>query len=345
MNQELPWIEKYRPQKMDDISHHEEIIQMFKKCLQKNEMPHLLFYGPPGTGKTSTILAIARELFGKALFPLRVFELNASEERGINVVREKIVKYAKFTIADGTNDYGKEAPPFKIIILDEADSMTKEAQNALRVTIETYSKVTRFCFICNYITHIIEPIKSRCATFQFQPLSYDSMFKKLNTISKCENIKCSKSIIDTIINVSNGDMRKSIMILQNLNYTKNMRSKNNIDTPLSENDVMKIACHVDTNVCKKILTNVLNNDLISIKNMTKNIITQAISIDNLIIQLSKVIIEHDELDDDKKSKIINYASETQKKLLEGGDEYLQLMSLMCYIYQINNNINLPMINY
>ena len=212
----IPWVEKYRPQCIDEVMYQYEVKKMLKEALNSDNLPHLLFYGPPGTGKTSTILAIAKELFGPNIYKQRVIELNASDERGINVVRNKIGRLAKMAI--GTTDPDYPCPPYRIIILDEADAMTTEAQSALRKTMEDYSKITRFCFICNYINQIITPITSRCVKFRFKPLDNISMFEKMKTISVNENVDINDDCLEKIIDISDGDMRKSITFLQNIMY-------------------------------------------------------------------------------------------------------------------------------
>ena len=178
----------------------------------------MLFYGPPGTGKTSTILALARELFGPDQFRHRVLELNASDERGIAIVREKIKDFARQTpraVTSVASD-GKvyPCPPYKLIILDEADSMTQDAQGALRRIMETYAKITRFCLVCNYVTRIIEPLTSRCSKFRFKPLDTSSTSIRLKEIAAAENVDVSDDVVSALVTTSGGDLRRAITYLQ-----------------------------------------------------------------------------------------------------------------------------------
>lgn len=176
----------------------------------------MLFYGPPGTGKTSTILALAKELYGPEMFRTRVLELNASDERGISIVREKVKDFARMQLSNPPPHYKERhpCPPYKIIILDEADSMTQDAQSALRRTMETYSKITRFCLICNYVTRIIDPLASRCSKFRFKTLDQGNAKKRLEEIANNENVKLEDGAVDTLIKCSEGDLRKAITFLQ-----------------------------------------------------------------------------------------------------------------------------------
>jgi replication factor C subunit 2/4 len=176
----------------------------------------MLFYGPPGTGKTSTILALAKQLYGPAMFSSRVLELNASDERGISIVREKVKNFARQQLSNPPANYTDKypCPPFKIIILDEADSMTQDAQSALRRTMETYSKITRFCLICNYVTRIIDPLASRCSKFRFKSLDQGNAKKRLEEIAENEGVKSEKGAVDALIKCSEGDLRKAITFLQ-----------------------------------------------------------------------------------------------------------------------------------
>ena len=176
----------------------------------------MLFYGPPGTGKTSTILALAKELYGPDMFKSRVLELNASDERGISIVREKVKDFARMQLSNPPAHYKDRypCPPYKIIVLDEADSMTQDAQSALRRTMETYSKITRFCLICNYVTRIIDPLASRCSKFRFKVLDQGNAKARVEEIALKENVKLAFGVADSLIKCSEGDLRKAITFLQ-----------------------------------------------------------------------------------------------------------------------------------
>jgi replication factor C subunit 3/5 len=208
----LPWVEKFRPQKIDEIISHDQNIETIKKMLEGRSLPHLLFHGTPGTGKTSLILAIANELYG-AQKNLMVMKLDASDDRGINSVREEITGFA-----EKVNMFQKG---IKLIILDEADSMTFDAQFALRRIIEKYSRTTRFCLICNYENKIIPAIRSRCANFRFSPISSNHVEKKLESICKKEDLAYEPNVLLTISLLSKGDLRKSINFLQSLSLQSN----------------------------------------------------------------------------------------------------------------------------
>ena len=176
----------------------------------------MLFYGPPGTGKTSTVLALAKDLYGPDLFKSRVLELNASDERGISIVREKVKNFARMQLSNAPRSATSKypCPPFKMIILDEADSMTQDAQSALRRTMETYSKITRFCLICNYVTRIIDPLASRCSKFRFKMLDSDDARRRLQQIATTEAVPLDQGAVDALIRCSDGDLRKAITFLQ-----------------------------------------------------------------------------------------------------------------------------------
>lgn len=203
----LPWVEKYRPKKIEEIISHDQNIETIKKMLKGNSLPHLLFHGTPGTGKTSLILAIANELYGTSK-NLMIMKLDASDDRGINSVREEIKGFAE--------KINMFCQGVKLIILDEADSMTFDAQFALRRIIEKYSKTTRFCLICNYENKIIPAIRQRCAKFRFSPINSIHIQKKISEICEKENLNYDTNVIETISYLSRGDLRKSINFLQSL---------------------------------------------------------------------------------------------------------------------------------
>lgn len=217
----LPWIEKYRPQSLDQIISQKNIIHTLKKFIEQKYLSHLLLYGPPGTGKTSMISACAKELYGDSV-NLMVMELNASDDRGIESVRKKIKDFvsSKNMFFGDDNDYKKNM--FKLVILDETDAMTGDAQAILRKVVENYTRNARFCLICNYIQKIIPALQSRCTRFKFSPLNKSDIKIKLNDIITKEDINISSKAIDTIIKRSKGDMRKVLNILQstNMGYDK-----------------------------------------------------------------------------------------------------------------------------
>ncbi|EIM23986.1 P-loop containing nucleoside triphosphate hydrolase protein [Wallemia mellicola CBS 633.66] len=202
---DLPWVEKYRPNELDDVVSHTEIIQTINQFIQKQRLPHLLFYGPPGTGKTSTILAIAKKIYG-GNWKRNVLELNASDDRGIDVVRDQIKSFAqtRTLFSDG----------FKLIILDEADLMTQQAQGALRRIIEHYTPTTRFCIICNYVNKITPAIMSRCTRFRFSPLPYAHLDKRLVEVIENEAVQIDDDAKKALLNLTKGDMRRALNILQ-----------------------------------------------------------------------------------------------------------------------------------
>ncbi|KAF6771364.1 hypothetical protein AHF37_10033 [Paragonimus kellicotti] len=191
----IPWVEKYRPKTIDDVAHQTEVVSVLRKCVEGADLPNLLFYGPPGTGKTSLIMAVARQIFGP-LYSERVLELNASDERGIDVIRQKVRTFAHLAVAarsSGSSGTGS-IPPYKLIILDEADSMTAPAQAALRRTMETETRTTRLCSTCNYVMRIIDPITSRCAKFLFHPLNSGVAQGRLRHIRDAEGLKVSDEV-------------------------------------------------------------------------------------------------------------------------------------------------------
>ncbi|MEM2127439.1 MAG: replication factor C small subunit [Candidatus Bathyarchaeia archaeon] len=200
------WAEKYRPQSLDEMVNQFEIVSRLKRFVEERNLPHLLFVGPAGVGKTTAILALARDLYGPT-YRNFILELNASDERGIDTIREKVKLFARTAPMSGE-------VPFKILIMDEADSLTAPAQHALRRIMEVYTKTCRFCLIGNYSESIIEPIQSRCSIFRFNPLSEEDMRGWLRSIASKEGVKLLEEGLLAICEASQGDMRKAINLLQ-----------------------------------------------------------------------------------------------------------------------------------
>jgi replication factor C subunit 2/4 len=347
----LPWVEAYRPKKLDDISSHSEIVRSLSNSLKSGSLPHLLFYGPPGTGKTSTILALARELYShnNDIFRSRVLELNASDERGIAVIREKVKTFANTSVSiqTVTLDNGQKftLPPFKLIILDEADSLTNDAQSALRRTMELYSRVTRFCILCNYVSKIIEPIASRCTKFHFSPLPIASIHSRLNFIIEKEQIsfinnESKETVINTIIQISNGDMRKAITFLQSAAdlYNKQISSSN--ISEISNEYPTKNA----VDIVQRIKANSSPNTLISYDLMRKeasNVIASGYNINSVVEKLLDAIIFDAEISNFAKALIAEKFAVLDKRLVDVADEELQLCDALLFTSRALSKVEIP----
>jgi replication factor C subunit 3/5 len=213
----LPWVEKYRPSTLDDVAGHQDILATINKFVDSNRLPHLLLYGPPGTGKTSTVLALARRIYGNKNMRQMVLELNASDDRGIDVVREQIKTFSStkqiFSAAPKPGDTASLAK-FKLVILDEADAMTATAQMALRRIMEKYTANTRFCIIANY-THKLSPaLLSRCTRFRFSPLKEADIRSLVDKVIIEEDVNITPDATDSLVTLSKGDMRRALNVLQ-----------------------------------------------------------------------------------------------------------------------------------
>merc|ERR1719410_252682 len=218
----LPWVEKYRPSGLDELISHEDIIRTIRKFMDENRLPHLLFYGPPGTGKTSTILACAKEIYSPKQFNSMVLELNASDDRGIGIVRGQILNFASTRTIFNKG--------YKLIILDEADAMTNDAQNALRRIIEKFTDNVRFCLIGNYLSKIIPALQSRCTRFRFGPLGKEQIVPRLEYVCKEEKIDIDEEGKESLMRLAQGDMRKVLNILQSCNMAFGKVTEDNVYT-------------------------------------------------------------------------------------------------------------------
>ncbi|KAL8929618.1 MAG: hypothetical protein Q9172_000414 [Xanthocarpia lactea] len=354
-----PWVEKYRPKSLKDVTAQDHTITVLQRTLQASNLPHMLFYGPPGTGKTSTILALAKELFGPEMFKSRVLELNASDERGISIVREKVKDFARMQLSNPPLHYRDKypCPPYKIVILDEADSMTQDAQSALRRTMETYSKITRFCLVCNYVTRIIDPLASRCSKFRFKSLDQDNAKKRLEEIAELEAVKMETGVVDALIRCSEGDLRKAITFLQSVarlvgavkvpqarvdGHSKKRKVIEDDDMDAMDIDgadhrtvtvssIEEIAGVIPNNVINDLIKamqpkarGVVYND---VSKVVTDLVADGWSASQVIIQLYQQIIYNDAIPDKQKSKIVMIFSEVDKRLVDGADEHLMILDL------------------
>lgn len=317
------WVEKYRPTTLDEISAQEDVIKSLKKVLETKNLPHLLFFGPSGCGKTSTILALCKELFGEELYKERVIEMNASDERGINVIRDKIKTFAKRSINNKDN-----VPPWKIIILDEADNMTQDSQFALRRIMEDYSKITRFCIICNYHNKIIDPINSRCALFRFKPIKQNEIIDKLRELCIKENLTLSDEFLNQVIKFSRGDLRKAINFLQ--------KCQNRYGTILNQDILNEISGIIPQTIFDNLIQAIIKKDSITIDSIVDNLINNGYSLVNQIMFFDN-FIRINNLSSICKANLSLKLTEIDNNLLKGGDEYIEFMRLAYDFSKIINS--------
>jgi len=317
------WVEKYRPTNLNEVSAQPEVIQSLKKVLETKNLPHLIFFGPSGCGKTSTILALSKELFGEQLYYDRVIELNASDERGINVIRDKIKTYAKKAINPKEN-----IPPWKIIILDEADNMTSDSQFALRRIMEEYSKLTRFCIICNYHNKIIDPINSRCALFRFKPIKEEEILVKLKDICNKENLSLSDEFLNQVIKFSRGDLRKAINFLQ--------KCQNQYGNILNQDILNEISGIIPQDKFIELTKAIIHKNSYIIDKVIMELINAGYSLVNQITLFDNYI-KKETFSSHIKSLLSLKLTEIDNNLLKGGDEYIEFMRLA---YDFSKIINI-----
>lgn len=315
----------------------------------------MLFYGPPGTGKTSTILALAKELYGPEFMKSRVLELNASDERGISIVREKVKDFARMQLTNPPAGYKAKypCPPFKIIILDEADSMTQDAQSALRRTMETYSKITRFCLICNYVTRIIDPLASRCSKFRFKSLDQGNAKKRLEEIAQLEGVGLDEGAVDALIKCSDGDLRKAITYLQsaarlvgagnkkNANGNGDGDSGMDVDEELVTAKIVEdIAGVIPDGTIQKLVKAMkpagAGETYTGIAKVVEEMVADGWSAGQAMNQLYQAVVYDETIPDVQKNKIVMVFSELDKRLVDGADEHLSILDLALRISGILN---------
>ncbi len=320
---ELPFVEKFRPKKLSEVISHKNIIETLKKSIVTLNVPHLLFYGPPGTGKTSTIDAFVNELYGEDNIEFMTMNINASEERGIEVVRNKITNFVKtYPIYTKTDD-NKRVPRYKFVILDEADAMTFDAQSTLRKVMEVYTYNARFCLICNYIKGIDDAIKSRCAAFKFCPLQYDEVVPKIKMISKMNGVEITCDGMYLIWKLSNGDMRKLLHFMQVISVGCKRIDANivsNFQKYPTREDIYKI---YETMTTHKFNT--------AIDTITSIISSKCYAICDVLTELTDIVvelIENNKISTSHGCKILKKMRDVEMNLIVTTDTDIQICALI-----------------
>ncbi len=318
---ELLWAEKYRPKSLDEIVNQEEIVTRLKKFVEEKNMPHLLFAGPPGTGKTTAAHALAHDLYGEN-YQRYLLELNASDERGIDVIRTKVKEFARSRVPGEI--------PFKIIILDEADNMTADAQQALRRLMEMYTATTRFILIANYPSKIIEPIQSRCAFFRFTPLRKEDVIARLRWISEQENVQYDIEALEVIYEISEGDMRRAINILQ----AAAALGKVTVEA------VYKVVGLAHPREIKEMIKLALDGKFTDARDKLRQLMVEyGLSGIDIIKQIHREIFSADlKLPEPLRVLIADYAGEIQFRLAEGGDDEIQLNAFLARLVLVGKKL-------
>ncbi len=309
------WTEKYRPRTLDEVVGQRHVTERLKSYVASGSMPHLLLTGPAGTGKTTCSLALAREFFGEA-WRGNFIELNASDERGIDVVRGKIKEFAR------TAPIGAE---FKIIFMDEADALTGDAQAALRRTMEKYSGICRFILSCNYSSKIIDPIQSRCAVFRFRPLSSEDIRSYLSMIAEKEGVDIADDALEGLVRIAHGDMRRSVNSLQ---VAASLGRRVDLDL------VYQTAGMANPAAVRELMETALNGNFIQARNLLDDLmVTNGLSGQDVIKQIHQSIFDLAVSDYDK-VKMIDKCGEVEFRIVEGSNERIQLEVFLAYLVMV-----------
>lgn len=303
------WVEKYRPQTLNEVVGHEAIIERIKAYVDDGDLSNLLFAGPAGTGKTTTALAIAREIYGDD-WQENFMELNASDQRGIDVVRGRIKDFARSSF--GEYD-------FRIIFLDEADALTDEAQSALRRTMEQFSGQTRFILSCNYSSRIIDPIQSRCAVFRFSPLPDEAIIEQVRRVADAEDLSVTEDGLDAIAYSADGDMRRAINALQ---------AAATIGETIDEDAVYAITSTARPEEVMEMAQHAINGDFLAARSDLESLlIDRGIAGGDIIDQLHRSVWDLD-IAEDQAVRLMDRIGETEYRIVEGADERIQLEAML-----------------
>jgi replication factor C small subunit len=310
MDEHALWTEKFRPRSFHEVRGQADTLEKVQAFVKAKNLPHLLFVGPAGIGKTTLALVVARELYGDT-WRENVLELNASDERGIDIVRSKIKDFAR------TRSLGEV--PFKIIYLDECDALTKEAQQALRRTMENYTTTCRFILSCNYASKIIDPIQSRCAVFKFKPLTEHELQAIIDKIQKAENLHIDQAARDALITVCEGDVRRMENILQSCAA---------LSKTITKEGVYQMASVAEPREVKEVLVLAADGKFIEAREkLLKTMLEYGMSGIDVVKQISKEIWSLN-IADERKLSVIVACGEAEFRIVEGSDEYIQLEALL-----------------
>lgn len=304
------WIEKYRPVKLADIVGQDEIIERLSSYVKTKNIPHLLFTGTAGVGKTTAAVTLAREIFGES-WHMNFRELNASDERGIDVVRNQIKQFARTTPLGNTG--------FKILFLDEADALTTDAQAALRRTMESYAQTCRFILSCNYSSKIIDPIQSRCAIYRFRPLSPDAIKEEIRRIAHREGLSVSPDAMDALVYIARGDMRKAINALQGAAI---------INCTIDGTKIYAITSTARPEEIEELLNLSISGDFDAAESLLSQLMHErGIAPNELINQCYRALLKRD-MERGLKVRLIDHLGEADFRLSEGGDSDIQMEALI-----------------
>lgn len=307
------WTEKYRPKTLDEVVGQNHIIRSLKAYAASGAIPHMLFAGPAGTGKTTSALALAREYYGER-WRENFEELNASDERGLDVVRGRIKNFARTAPIGGAS--------FKIIFLDEADALTPDAQAALRRTMERYTATCRFILSCNYSSKIIEPIQSRCVVFRFSLVDEEDIARYLSTIAENEGLEITEDGMKSLLYVASGDMRRAINAMQ---------VAASLSKTIDSEVVYRMAAVARPEVAKKMMEAALEGNFLGARDILDGmLINDGLSGEDVIRGLHDVIFDMP-ISELQKAEIIDRMGEVEFRIVEGSNERIQLEALLAYI--------------